>query len=44
MENVVFSIIDQHEIPLHNTYILSILHNVNVAVLIQDDAVGLDQI
>ena len=44
MENIVFSIIDQNEIPIHNTYILSILHNINVSVLVQDDVTGLDQI
>jgi len=44
MENIVFSIIDQSEIPIHNTYILSILHNINVSVLVQDDIIGLDQI
>ena len=44
MESIVFSIIDQHEISLHNTYILSILHNINIAVLLQDELVGMDQV
>jgi len=41
MENVVFSMIDQHELIIHNTYILSILHNINLAILMEDDITSL---
>lgn len=41
MEGVIFSLIDQHELPLHNTYILSIIHNINLAMLVEDDINGL---
>lgn len=43
MENVIFSILEPHELALHNTYILSILHNINIAIITEDDIVGLQE-
>lgn len=43
MENVIFSILEPHELALHNTYILSILHNINIAIITEDDIIGLQE-